>query len=68
MRDSMSSLGTAGPAGSVAKSRYGLVDSEAAIAEPEWNVAEPDEAVVVKSVQGAVQPKAMLAEPAWGVT
>lgn len=66
-RDSASSLGAVGPADSVAESRHGLADSEAAVAEPGRSVAEPDEAAVVESAQGVAQPEAALAEPAQGV-
>ena len=66
-RDSASSLGAVGPADSVAESRHGLADSEAAVAEPGRSVAEPDEAAVVESAQGIAQPEAALAEPVQGV-
>lgn len=66
-RDSASSLGAVGPADSVAESRHGLADSEAAVAEPGRSVAEPDEAAVVESAQGVAQPEAALAEPVQGV-
>lgn len=66
-QDSASSLGAVGPADSVAESRHGLADSEAAVAEPGRSVAEPDEAAVVESAQGVAQPEAALAEPAQGV-
>ena len=67
-RDSASSLGAVGPADSVAESRHGLADSEAAVAEPGRSVAEPDEAAVVESAQGVAEPdEAALAEPAQGV-
>lgn len=66
-RDSVSSLGAVGPADSVAESRHGLADSEAAVAEPGRSVAEPDEAAVVESAQGVAQPEAALAEPVQGV-
>ena len=56
-RDSASSLGAVGPADSVAESRHGLADSEAAVAEPGRSVAEPDEAAVVESAQGVAQPE-----------
>ena len=66
-RDSVSSLGAVGPADSVAESRHGLADSEAAVAEPGRSVAEPDEAATVESAQGVAQPEAALAEPVQGV-
>lgn len=66
-RDSASSLGAVGPADSVAESRHGLADSEAAVAEPGRSVAEPDEAATVESAQGVAQPEAALAEPVQGV-
>ena len=66
-RDSVSSLDAVGPADSVAESRHGLADSEAAVAEPGRSVAEPDEAATVESAQGVAQPEAALAEPVQGV-
>ena len=66
-RDSVLSLGAVGPADSVAESRHGLADSEAAVAEPGRSVAEPDEAATVESAQGVAQPEAALAEPVQGV-